>query len=63
MDSRQSLISAHFTCFLNDIKDDFVKKKLNEIRKSLIECLLDDGTIYSIIYSLRDLQFMRERLV
>lgn len=63
MDSRRALISAHLTCFIDDINNDFVKQKINEIREALINCLLDDGTIYSIIYSLRDLQLMREKLV
>lgn len=61
MDLRRSLIASHLTCFLDNVKEDFVSKKLMEIREKLIECLLDNGTIYSIVYSLRDLQLMRER--
>ena len=36
------------------------KKLTRELQKNLVTCLLD-GTVYSIVDSLKDLQFIREK--
>lgn len=58
MDLRRNVITNRLTFFIEQ-KDALVSKKLNLIKDKLVQCLID-GTVYSIVESLKDLQRLQE---
>jgi hypothetical protein len=60
MEKRREILKERLNTFVANTSDPYVKNKMNEsLQEKLINCLLD-GTVYSIVESLRDLQRLRE---
>ena len=58
MDLRRNLIISRLTFFIGQ-KDPIVAEKIRLIKDKLVQCLID-GTVYSIVESLKDLQRLQE---
>lgn len=58
MDLRKNLIISRLTYFIGQ-KELLIAERINLIKYKLVECLLD-GTVYSIVESLKDLQRLQE---
>lgn len=58
MDLRKNLIISRLTYFIGQ-KEPFIAEKINLIKDTLVQCLID-GTVYSIVESLKDLQRLQE---